>query len=513
MAVLKLSSICFSFLSCFYMARRINSVSERWATQLLLAAIIVLYAPSVTCSEAAATQELLKGFKATVDPSVSSFQALLRDSTGNLSLGFLKTDGAYVALAVLHLPSSEPIWVADYPTRLARWSGRTQLIFNGSLVISDPHEKVIWSTGTQGDRVLLLNTSNLQIQKLDSDDASSVLWQSFDFPTDTLVENQNFTAKMTLYSSNGQYSMRLGNNFLGLYANFKQGSEQIYWKHRAMEARAKIVDGKGPIYLRINPDGYLGMYQTENQPVDVQPLTSFQRTINGLLRIRLEPDGNLKGYYWDGSKWVLNYQAISDQCELPSACGSYGLCRAGSGCSCLDNRTDHRSGKCLPTEIGDLCGGGVAKNNFRVLRRKGVELPYKELMRYETTLSLEECESSCENNCSCWGALYNNASGFCYPVDYPIQTLVGIGDEAKVGYFKVRKGADREKTKVGFGVGIGVVGGALMILVWIVGFGSYRIWKRRKALKRFLEEEGGVSPGPYKDLGSASFRSLEMCNR
>lgn len=495
--------------------RHIYSETERWATKLFLVTIVVLYAPTATCSEAAATQELLKGFKATVDPSVSSFQALLHDPTGNLSLGFLKTNQSYVALAVLHLPSSEPIWVAN-PTHSARWSDRTRVAFDGSLVISDPDGSVLWSTGTQGDRVVLLNTSNLQIQKLDNGGRSpSVLWQSFDFPADTLVENQNFTATMTLHSSNGRYSMRLGNNFLGLYANFKQGSQQIYWKHRAMEARAEIVEGKGPIYLRINPDGYVGMYQTGTQPVDVEPLTSFQRTINGLLRLRLEPDGNLKGYYWDGSKWAPNYQAIAELCELPSPCGSYGLCRAGNGCSCLDNRTEHSSGECLPKETGgDLCGGGVAKNNFRVLRRKGVELPYKELMRYETVSSLEECERLCDNNCSCWGAVYNNGSGFCYPVDYPIQTLVGVGDESKAGYFKVREGAGRGKAKVGIGLGIGVAGGALVILIGIVGLGSYRIWKRRRGVKRFLEEDhGGVSPGPYRDLGSASFRSLEMCTR
>lgn len=491
------------------MERSINSVTGRFATQFVLVSIILLYEPTLSYSIFTTQAELLKGFKATVDTSVPSFQALLHDSTGNLSLGFLKTNRTYLSLAVLHLPSSEPIWVAN-PTRLARWSDRTQLIFDGSLVISDPHGKTVWSTGTQGDRVVLLNSSNLQVQKLD--DSRSVLWQSFDFPTNTIVENQNFTANMTLVSSNGLYSMRLGNDFMGLYANFKQDSDQIYWRHKPMEARARIVEGQGPIHARINPDGYLGMYQTGNQPVDVQPFNNFQRPTNGLVRVGLEPDGNLKGYYWDGSNWLLNYRAIDDPCELPSQCGSYGLCIAGEGCSCLDNRTEFHSGGCSPPETGGLCGG-VAKNAFRVLRRKGVEVPFKELMEYDTMSSLEECESFCENNCSCWGAVYNNASGFCYMVDYPIQTMVGVGDETKVGYFKVRTGADRGKTKVGLGLGIGVAGGAFVILMVIIGFGSYRMWKRRRGVKRFLEEEGGVSPGPYKDLGSASFRSIEMCDR
>ena len=60
----------------------------------------------------------------------------------------------------------------------------------------------------------------------------------------------------------------------------------------------------------------IGMYQTSSKPVDVQKFNSFQRPITSFLIIRIEPDGNLKGYYWDGSNWVLNYQAIAETCDL-----------------------------------------------------------------------------------------------------------------------------------------------------------------------------------------------------
>ncbi|KAF2289759.1 hypothetical protein GH714_038500 [Hevea brasiliensis] len=279
--------------------------------------------------------------------------------------------------------SLQPLWQVN-PTALARWSDRTELFFNGSLVISDPHSELFWSTGTLGD------------------------------------------------------------TFMALYAKFEENTQQMYWKRKALEARAVIVEGQGPILSRVESSGFL---------------------------VRLESDGNLKGYFWDGSTWALDYQAISAMCDLPSPCGSYGLCKPGSGCSCLDNRTEFSSGECLAVQSGDLCSNGETKtkNDFRVLRRKGVDLPFKELMGYKTVSSLEHCEGLCENNCSCWGAVYNNASGFCYLVDYPIRTLLAVGDETKAG-----------------------------------------IWKRRRGVKRILVEEDGISPGPYKDLGSASFRSIEM---
>ncbi|KAK3007238.1 hypothetical protein RJ639_016663 [Escallonia herrerae] len=485
-----------------------------WVTRLIL-----LYA-TTCCSLVRATttttpQELLRGFTATPSPSAASFQPFLSDSTGNYSLGFLRVNRTQLALAVVHVPSSEPVWTAN-PALLARWSDQTRVFFNGSLVIADPHTRVFWSSDTSGDRVWLSNTSNLQIEKLDQ--PHSVLWQSFQFPSDTLMETQNFTTAMSLVSSNGLYSMRLGFDYIGLYAKFNErsGSGQIYWNHKALEAKAVITEGQGPIYAVLNPDGFLGMYQNGSTPVDVQSFSSFQQPGSGNRRVRLEQDGNLKGYYWTGSNWVLDYQAISRPCELPSPCGSYGLCQPGKGCSCLDNKTDHNSGRCTSPEknSGDFCGRDDGK--YTVLRSSGVELPYKELMGYEEMASLDQCESACHVNCTCWGAVYTNSSGFCYMLDYPIQTLVGVGDETKVGYFKVREGAGKGSAEVG--VGVAMLVGAVLVLCLGVGFGWYKFggrrW-RRGVGGGYAEDEGGGggAVGPYKEMGSASFRSIELCER
>ncbi|KAK7337190.1 hypothetical protein VNO77_17752 [Canavalia gladiata] len=490
-------------------------VSEEWcfnmsATHQLQFMVILFLSigPWLKCfATTSIPEELHIGFSAVPQSSTTSFQAVLSDPTGNFSMGFLRTNQNQLALAVLHVASSEPFWVAN-PTHLASWSDTTRLFFNGSLVLSDPKTRVSWSTATNGDRVVLLNTSNLQVLN-----KHTPLWESFHFPTNTLVQGQNFTAKMSLVSPNGFYTLQLGNNFMGLYEN--HGEEQlIYWKRSPLETKAEVTLGEGPIYARVNPEGYLGMYQTSTKPVDVQKFNSFQQpsTTSSFLFVRLEPDGNLKGYYWDGSNWLLNYQAIAEICELPSPCGSYGLCTpGGSGCSCLDNRTRFEQGGCLAGDDansgGDLCGERIGGSSYWVLRRSGVEPSHKELLGHVTTSSLAECEELCQNNCSCWGALYNNATGFCYVLDYPIQTMLGTGDGSKLGYFKVRKGeGGRSRIWVGVVVAVLVLVGVIMV----VGVGICVVrWKRRKGVRG---EEDGASPGPYKNLGSASFRSIEMCN-
>ncbi|XAR69705.1 hypothetical protein NMG60_11001406 [Bertholletia excelsa] len=491
------------------MEKRVKSI----ISQLVYTAFCILLCATTGVG---AVQELLRGFAVKPNPSVSAFQALLSDSSGNYSLGLLRVNRTLLDLAVVHVPSSEQVWIARTSSR-ARWSEPTRIFFNGSLVVSDPHTGVFWSTSTEGDRVWLSNTSNLQIQKLDeTQSVESVVWQSFSFPYDTLVENQNFTSTMSLVSSNGLYSMRLGSNFIGLYAKFNPGSDsdQMYWKHKALEAKANINEGQGPVYLILSAGGFLGMYQNgSNIPVDVQSFSSFQQRGSGIRRVLVEPDGNLKGYYWTGSSWVLDYKPISEPCELPSPCGSYGLCNPGKGCSCLDNGTDYTSSGChLPGEkiSGDFCGSSESK--YRILRREGVELPFKELMGYSKMESLAQCEEACEENCTCWGAVYSNSSGFCYTLSYPIQTLRSVADETKVGYFKVREGA-RRKVEAGLGVGIGLLCGAVLIFGLAIGFGLYRLRKRKSGVKGYVEEEDGVIAGPYKNLGTSSFKSIELCER
>ncbi|KAL1821288.1 hypothetical protein ACET3Z_016157 [Daucus carota] len=456
--------------------------------------------------ESKTKDNLSKGFTVTPDSSVTSFQPLLTDSNANFSLGLLRVNRTQLALVILHLPSSQQLWIAR-TSRLPRWSPSTHVFFNGSLVISDQHSRVLWSTNTDGDRVYLSNTSNLQINGPDS-----ILWQSFHFPSDTLLENQNFTSNMTLNSSNGLYYMHLGYNFIGLYAKFTphSGQDQIYYKRKAMEIKAKIVKGQGPIYASVRSDGFLGMYQNETAPIDIQSFSSYQQYNPGNRILKIESDGNLKGYYWTGSNWILDYEAVSEFCELPRSCGAYGLCHPSKGCSCLNNETDFSSGKCEAPEnnSGDFCS--LRNSKFKILRKSGVELPYKELMEYEKMNTLEQCERSCKESCKCWGAVYSNSSGFCYRIEYPIQTLVSVGDDSKVGYFKVRESAGKSKMAIGLVIGAVLLCGVILVFAWI-GV----TWRRkRRASRAYVEGDSGVvGVGPYKDLASESFSSIELSER
>ncbi|OEL24274.1 PAN domain-containing protein, partial [Dichanthelium oligosanthes] len=239
-------------------------------------------------------------------------------------------------LAVLHLRSAFPLWHA-IPDRPAPWSAAASLSFDRGLVLTDrAANKVLWSTATTsasaGDRVLLLNTSNLQIQST----SGSLVWQSFDYPSETIVQGQNFTSAAALYTFDRQFAMRLGTNYFTLHIEPLPPSSggvaaTMYFKHTALQAKAEIAAGGGPTYTRVEPDGFLAMYQKEGPPADVLSFNTFNCGVRALRRMTLEPDGNLRTYYWDGTQWALDYTAITEPCKLPTTCGAYSVCTQPSG--------------------------------------------------------------------------------------------------------------------------------------------------------------------------------------
>ncbi|CAN6452380.1 unnamed protein product [Victoria cruziana] len=469
-----------------------------------------------------ATSLISRGFSATPDPTVETYQMLL--DGGEFTLGFRRVHGSLLVLAIVHSGDNlthTPVWTAN-PARPARWAPSTELSFDGRLTLTDSGS-VVWSTtGRSGDVVVFQRTANLQVVEGDFDYGQ--LWQSYDYPTDTIVEGQNLTAGTPLVSSAswddptpGAYSMRLDLAGFGLYADFGGGARpQQYWRREAMQEKAVVRPDGGPVYAQVSVNGFLGMYQNGSAPVDVLSFDSFQRR-TGTRILRLEPDGNLKAYYWNVTGWVADFKAILDPCELPAACGQMGLCQPGGTCRCLDSAADGEdtvskgpTGRCGPAARPGEAKEGSCRSKVTELRTGGVDVPYKELMDFERMGSQGSCEESCAKNCSCWAAVYNNASGACYHLDYPVQTLLRVPDDRKSAYIKVVVPPIATVTRSTWAaaeVAAAAVSCAVLVVV-LVALGHMWWWSRKRNCGGSLSE--GLRPGPYRDLDESSGGSVEL---
>jgi hypothetical protein len=181
-------------------------------------------------------------------------------------------------------------------------------------------------------------------------------------------------------------------------------------------------------------------------------------------------------------------------------------------CQCLDSTSAAPS--CHAEETADLCDDGTRQQQqqlglgFDVVRRKRVSVAYKEELPFETNRTAAECEAACAANCSCWGAVHSGASGYCYLIDFPVETLVYEADDRKVGYFKVRKPTPARRK----GMSPGVAAATAALSLVLVGLGAagacirYQMWEGRKRRRAGTMEQELV-PGMYKDL-----RSMDSSN-
>ncbi|KQJ92280.1 PAN domain-containing protein At5g03700 [Brachypodium distachyon] len=496
---------------------------------IAVAAALLCVAMAMAVAEAKGKEEpvteLMKGFTAAHSAGSSAgFEPVLHAPNGAFAFGFLRVGESSLDLAVVHLPSSFALWRAT-PARTADWARPATLSFDdGRLALSVPGpgngaHSVLWSTlNIVGDTVALLNSSDLVIRRYGGNIRTP--WRSFDNPSNTLVAGQNFSGESStpLVSSNRRFALRMEKTFMALHMEFffnggAARTRPAYWRYTAREADAQNAT-QPPVYGRVDIRGFFGLY-IEEQSVDMIAFDTFvaKNLTAAFRRMTLEDDGNLRAYYWaeDSKAWVSDYKAITDQCGLPTSCGPYGLCVPGAPakaqCQCLVNTTDTAAPQCRAEETADLCADGEKKKQveFEVVRRRRVSVAYKEQLPPETNKTAAECEESCAADCGCWGAVYSGGSGYCYRLDFPVETLVYEEDDQKMGYFKVRK-PQRARRR---GMSPGATGATVALALVLAGLAVAGAWEGHRRRWRWRRDDGGgvgmeqeLTPGSYKDLKS-----------
>ncbi|XP_059442142.1 G-type lectin S-receptor-like serine/threonine-protein kinase At4g27290 [Corylus avellana] len=87
--------------------------------------------------------------------------------------------------------SDTVVWVANREASLSDHSGVLKLADDGVLVLLNSTNGTVWSSNTsttpQNPVAQLLDTGNLVVKDGNNDDPEKFLWQSFDYPCDTLL--------------------------------------------------------------------------------------------------------------------------------------------------------------------------------------------------------------------------------------------------------------------------------------------------------------------------------------
>ena len=339
----------------------------------------------------------------------------LTSSGGKFVLGFFSPAGSnkrYLGIW-FSVDSTTVVWVANKDKTLNDISGILLLDGTGNLILKDSSNRIFWSTGSRSSSpttVKLLDSGNLVLIQENSSPENYV-WQSFEYPTDTLLPGMKIGPDRTGRDRN-----------LTSWKNERDPSPGEYtFKLETRGVVQPFLVSKSVIVYRSGP--WNGVYLTGNQAMRSYPNYTFtlvhdqtetyyryevlQTSI--LPRLVAEPSGELRRFQWNfnSGNWQELWSAPRDNfCDNYAFCGPNAFCNAEASkvCQCFGGFTEKNknewsirnwTGGCARRTKLD-CGDG---DDF--FRAPDVKPPDTVNSTANMNLSVGECREECLKDCSC----------------------------------------------------------------------------------------------------------------
>ncbi|KAJ6807765.1 G-type lectin S-receptor-like serine/threonine-protein kinase SD2-5 [Iris pallida] len=388
------------------------------AVLLLCTSLIISPVPS-NCS--IQSTQISPGFQGSQMSFIDNNGLFLVSNSSAFAFGFItSSDPTSFFLGVLHQPSSTTVWTANGASPVTHSDdfvfgkdGNAHLQSAGS---------AIWSTNTSGKGAAvmeLLDNGNLVVLAAGGGGGDgSILWQSFGFPTDTLLSGQSFVDGMALLSKpnsdNISYQLRIGDGDMRLYAGFRP--PQPYW---SMQQENRKIDNKmgGKLYSATFNSTSWSFFDRARSLLWQFVAAGDSSDSNAVWAVVLGSDGFLSFYSLpNGSPMVASSTKIpQDPCGLPLFCGPYYVCDGGR---CVCPPALNSLPNCNPGVPASACSSS-AGTPFE-LAKVGDGVGYFANALLPPSLaksSLRGCQDACRGNCSCLGLFFDGKSGNCFLYD------------------------------------------------------------------------------------------------
>ncbi|XP_022878004.1 receptor-like serine/threonine-protein kinase SD1-8 isoform X2 [Olea europaea var. sylvestris] len=420
----------------------------------------------------------------------------------------------YIGIWYKNIEEKTVVWVANRDSPVRNSSGVLKIGEDGNLVLSDENGKSVWSTNhsrAENTVAELLETGNFILRQESDPDPKNYLWQSFDYPTDTLLPGMKFG-----------WDLRTGlNRYLTSWKTVDDpGTGDFSFKLNTSGFPECFLTKKQSIIYRSGP--WNGLRFSGVPEMKASPIFTFDfvidqnevyygfelhnKSVYSRLVVKNSDSSALRRFTWIPTSKIWNsfWYAPRDQCDDYRECGAYGICDTNDSpvCRCMKgfvprnpqawNLRDGSDG-CIRTSILDCSSDGF-------LTLKNMKLPQSSSAFVDTRMSLDQCQDLCRKNCSCQAycsANITDGGSGCvlwttdlldmrqYAAAEGGQDLhvrvaasdLGAGVGAGAGAGAGSSGNDSNKTQkiimvAGITVGIGVV---------LAGFCIFFIWKRKKS--------------------------------
>lgn len=362
--------------------------------------------------------------------TISPLQSLRDGDTlvsegGTFELGFFSPGNSsirYLGLWYKNIPVRRVVWVANRQKPINDSSGVLTVSGIGRLMLlsgAGDEASLIWSSsGSQNEPVnspvaQLLESGNLVLRdQKDGNEPDRYLWQSFDYPSDTLLQgmrlgsdsktglNRNITSwKSADDPSPGELTYKVElNNY----------PETVVWKGSSKYFRSGPWNGirfsgatgmiQNPVYdytfVSTSSEVYYTYHLKSTSLISVLVVNETNDSRNRLIWVQAH------------QAWEVYSSAPRDNCDNYGLCGANGICifTESPVCQCLHGfkpkslerwgLMDWSQGCIRDKPLNCQKGDGFAKF-------EGVKLPDTSYTWLNTSMSLKECRAKCLSNCSC----------------------------------------------------------------------------------------------------------------
>jgi hypothetical protein len=356
----------------------------------------------------------------TVTPSqpISDGQTIVSPGE-SFELGFFSPGSSrnrYLGIWYKKISMGTVVWVANREAPLFDHLGVLKVTPQGNLVLLNSTKGIVWSSNTSRAAenipdARLLESGNLVVEDGNDDGPDKYLWQSFDYPCDTLLPG-----------------MKLGRNlasgfdwFLSSWKSTDDPAHGDFTFQIDLHGVPQLVLKKGSV-IQFRAGSWNGIRWSGAQAMVRNPVYTYEFVSNETYvyykyellnssvfsRMVLNASGVSQRFTWiDRShSWVLYYVVIVDQCDNYAFCGAYASCNINKSpvCSCLQGFEPKSPRDWSFLDWSDGCARRTLLDCDKgdgFLKHAGVKLPDTTYASVNKSIGLEKCGELCSNKCSC----------------------------------------------------------------------------------------------------------------
>ncbi|KAL5560344.1 hypothetical protein UlMin_036555 [Ulmus minor] len=401
---------------------------------------ILIFHFSITIAQARDTKISLR---TSLSPTTNNSYWL--SNSGQFAFGFYKQgNGFAVGIWFQNIQQKTVIWTANRDDPPLPDDATLFLTANGLILQTEQGQQVTIATNTSQlvASASMLDSGNFVLYNLNS----TIIWQSFDIPTDTLLSTQPLATNKELVSgmsetnhSSGRFRlvMQPDGNLVQYPTNV--GSVYLaYWDSKSYtfgNNTTLILDSSGQLYLlSSNGSNVKNVFASPNQTGD-----------KALYRLTIDVDGILRLY---SHSLLQNASCLSLWNSTNNKCDPMGLCGLNSYCV-LDGQEPHCS--CPPdfdfidqSQRNLGCHRNIAIEGCTTQNGDAVSVEEIDGLTWQDTpysvissIDAAACKEECLRDCNCEVALFGNQN--CRKQQLPLKFAKTRQSELEKTIIKVRK--------------------------------------------------------------------------